>query len=350
MLVATNIVDLEHVALVSVVIALLVQICPAVLLVTSGCVWLRPWWTKIVALLLVVMPPIAEEIWLSPVTSQYHLMVCTVLILTFEAEAGRIGIFRNLLLAIAGLTGPGPALAVPLFILRAVVDRSRVRAIQAATLSAGALIEIAVFYTYPASGRHLGISVPLLLCVIYVKHLLVPMLGNDSAALIAQDIAQAFKAGQWPFLPIIASSSALIVLTIAALTAGDRSIRWLCAGALTMMAFSYFGALGGQEKLIDIYFGGRYYYAPQVLVSLTLLGVASTGPFLIRWPALMLIGWLAFVGIQNYGNVRQEMARGPSWREQIIAWKTNPDLAIVLWPRTIQIDLKSPWQMRTTPF
>jgi hypothetical protein len=124
MVIATRITDLEHVALVSVGIALIVQICPVILLLTSRCDWLRPPWVLAIAVLLVVTPPVAEEVWLSPVTSQYHLILCTCLILAFEVGTGMVGIFQLVLLGIAGLTGPGPALAAPLFIARALLGRS----------------------------------------------------------------------------------------------------------------------------------------------------------------------------------------------------------------------------------
>ena len=89
MLIAIHATDLEQVARVSVLIGLVIQLCPVVLLVTSRCAWLRPRWVLVTALLLLLTPPVAEEVWLSPVTSQYHLMVCTGLILAFEVRLGR---------------------------------------------------------------------------------------------------------------------------------------------------------------------------------------------------------------------------------------------------------------------
>jgi hypothetical protein len=339
MLIAVNLVKLEHAALISVLMALAIQLCPALLLVTSRCSWLQSPWALVTALLLVAMPPVADEIWLSPVTSQYHLMVCVGLILAFEAQGGLVGAFQLVLLILAGLSGPGPALAAPLFIVRAITDRSWPRVIHAVALSAGALIEIAFFWSHPVGERHLGISVPLLLGVIYVKHLLVPFFGDHIAASLARPLSETFQARQWPVLPAAASLIALGGLATVAITTRARDVHWLCAGALTMMAFSYFGALGGQINLLSIYFGGRYYYAPQVLVGLTLLGVARAGPAIAQIPAAALVGWLLLVGIHDYRHARSETAAGPSWRDQIAHWRTDPDAATVLWPSTFQIHL-----------
>ena len=70
MLIAIHATDLEQVARVSVLIGLVIQLCPVVLLVTSRCAWLRPRWVLVTALLLLLTPPVAEEVRLSPVTSQ----------------------------------------------------------------------------------------------------------------------------------------------------------------------------------------------------------------------------------------------------------------------------------------
>lgn len=342
MLIAIHATDLQHVALTSVLMALIIQLCPAVLLLTSRCQWLRPRWVLLIALLLVLAPPIAEEVWLSPVTSQYHLMVCTALILAFAVGTGSVGAFQILLLALAGLTGPGPALAAPLFVLRAYLDRSWPRAIQAAVLSAGVLIEIAVFWMHPEPNRHLGIGVTLLLRVIYVKNLLVPFLGPYLAFLVANGLGKASILANWPLLPAVVSLLALIGLTVAVVTTRAREVQWLYLTALAMMVLSYFGALGGQTNLQHIYFGERYYYAPQVLLNLTLLGVARTAPAIGRGLAIVLVGWLLLIGIKTYRSVNPEMAQGPSWSEQVNLWRSDHARAITLWPPTFQIHLAAP--------
>jgi hypothetical protein len=105
------------------------------------------------------------------------------------------------------------------------------------------------------------------------------------------------------------------------------------------MVLSYFGALGGQANLLNIYFGERYYYAPQILLSLTLLGVARTGPVIARSLATVLVGWLVLVAVTEYRTVHPGMAQGPSWRDQVALWRAEPERAITLWPSAFQIHL-----------
>lgn len=187
-----------------------------------------------------------------------------------------------------------------------------------------------------ASGRPApGIGVWFLLHVIYVKHLLVPLFGP----FIANDFAKASVLEQWPPLPAMISLLGLGGLTVAALTSRSREVAWLWTAALTMMVLSYFGAIGGQE-LLKIYPGGRYYYAPQVLLVLTLLGVARTAPAIVRSFAIVLVGWFLFVGVSKYRSINPVMAQGPSWRDQVALWRAGETRVITLWPPpTFQVHL-----------
>ena len=257
MLIATHFADLEHVALVSILLALVIQLCPAMLLITSRCAWLSRA-GLCVALLLILTPPVGKRFGSAglPVS---HLMVCTGLILAFEPRTGPVGALQLTLLLLAGLTGPGPALVAPFFIGRACFDRSRRRAVQAAVLSIGALVEIAVFCTHRV-GRHLGISAFLLLRVIYVEHVLIPLFGHalpEEASFLVQ----------WSAIPIFAPLLLFGALSFVVLKTRVWDMRWLYAATLGMMVFSYFGAIG-QADLLKIYPGARLLLRfPQVLLG-----------------------------------------------------------------------------------
>lgn len=326
MVVATHVADLEQVASISVLVACGVQVCPAILLIASRCDWLQPRWVLIVALLLVLLPPVSEEIWLSPVTSQYHLMLCTALILALPTGQRSMFVFQIMLLGIAGLTGPGPALVAPWFFVRAYLDRSWPRAIQAAVLAFGAMIEIGMVCTYPESNRHLGIELSLLFSVIGLKHIFLPLFGRHFVLSVTDKT----------ILPATAAVTGLLGLGMMAFKAYGPEVRWLFIAAATMMGLSYFGALGTKADLLDVFFGQRYYYAPQVLLGLTLLGVARTGTLGRGW-ATAIVAWLILVGIWEYGRVNPAMAHGVSWHDQVALWRADPSRSITLWPSTFHI-------------
>jgi uncharacterized membrane protein len=104
-----------------------------------------------------------------------------------------------------------------------------------------------------------------------------------------------------------------------------------------VMILSYFGALGSQTSLLEIHFGQRYYFAPQVLLGLTLLGIARTGTGTWQVLGMVLVVWLLIVGATTYRSVNKGMAEGPAWREQVVLWRAQNDHPIVLWPPWFRI-------------
>ena len=105
-----------------------------------------------------------------------------------------------------------------------------------------------------------------------------------------------------------------------------------------MMVLSYYGALGTKTDLLVPYFGQRYYYAPQVLLGLTLLGIARSRQLANQLAAVM-VGWLLVSGVVQYTSVHPYMGYGPSWRGEIAQWRNDPSHRIVLWPVNVQVSL-----------
>jgi hypothetical protein len=186
------------------------------------------------------------------------------------------------------------------------------------------MIEFIIFCGHPVPDRHLVIDPSLLANIIYVKHLVLPFFGRWAAT----------QSGVNP-QPLIVLLSGL-TLAVLTLKAQGREVRWLYAAAIVMMVMSYFGALGTKTDLLNAFFGARYYYAPQVLLSLTLLGIACTGqPVMASRVVWGLVGWLLLVGGSQYFEIDPMMATGPSWHDQVVMG----DRPIRLWPVPMQIEL-----------
>jgi hypothetical protein len=330
---------LEFAPLASCAVALILQTLPAILLVTSRISWLQQRWPLVLALLLLATPPLSEEVWINPMTIQYHLMLCVGLILAEAPRRGVIGVLQAIVLVIAPLAGPGNSFAIPLFALRAWLDRSRARAWQTLLLSVGTVIQLGFLATHPAPARHLGIEVPLLLAVVCVKHVLVPLLGRHEAVDLANRLPPIFAAGGVPLLPVYATLLAGAGFAAVVWYGGNRESRWLAAAGGAMMVLSYFGVVGGQANLLGAHFGTRYALAPQSLFELALLGVASTAPTSgLRSVAGLIVLWLVFVGVHEYFWVSPAMAHGPSWRAQVTEWRSTHQ-PIHLWPPSFVIRL-----------
>jgi hypothetical protein len=331
---AVHLVSLEHVPLVTVLVALLFQVCPAILLAVSGISWLRDWRMLALALLLIALPPYAEEVWLGTISSQYHLMLATAIILASPPGRGAVRWFHGPVLLLAPLCGPGGALLLPLYVLRAWFDRSLPRLRQALFLLPGVLVQFSVVLTHPEPARMIGLNVPVALAAITGKQILLPLLGAGLARQLTRDLPAAFAAGHMPILAVLAPVVVFGALGAALWRCNNAEVRWFFAASMIIMIISYLAALtpGGPLDLVPVDFGNRYYFAPAAINGLILLGLAATGPRTGQLLARVMVAWLLLIGMVYYPHVTPAMARGPSWPEEVAKWRADPTHPIAIWP------------------
>ena len=317
--------------------ALAVQLCPAILLLTSRLEWLRRPPVLIAALLTLLAVPVCEEVWLNSISSQAHLALCSALILALEDAVGPVALFRLGLLALAALSGPGCWMLAPLFAARAALDRSRPRLLQAAVLSAGVLIQMLFFYTRHPD-RAYAIHPLLFMELAFDKHVLLAFAGPDQAFPIAARMYYAAMAGHIMLLPVI-GMAIIAVASIAALIGHWRSEAfWLLAAAAVLVGVSYIGALGNFAVMFLVGNGNRYTYGPQVLIGLALLAMAATRRGAVGIAGTIGAAWLLAIGaIYFYVPSSPIYAAGPSWRTELRLHRRNPAHIIAGWPPGWQV-------------
>jgi len=342
MVLASRLATLENAPFISLAVSLCVQVLPGLLLATGGIREMRNPWCLGAALLILATVPLAEEIWLSPITSQYHLIVAVAIVLASEPGRGWTRWLNRGVVLLSPFAGPGPSLIAPLFFLRAMRDCCWERVGQALLLSVGTLVQAAVLLSYPEEHRSFGLAPDLLLMVVAIKQILVPLLWRSELAAVASPLAQAFQDSRWSIGPLLAMAGAVAVpaaLGIAAFRSRSEAARWLFLAAVVAMVLSYAGSLGAKELLLSFLFGERYYVAPHMLFALTLIVIASGASVTGRVIAGGFVVWLIAIGAVAYVNVEPLMASGPDWREEVAAWRVDPRHALVLWPPGFKIYL-----------
>ena len=343
-LLARYIPPLELAPYVTISIGLVFQLCPALVLLTSQDAWLQRRGALALALLVILTPPISEEVWLNTLHSQFHLTLCSALILAFKPTQGKVEWFRRSLLVLGALSGPGTAFLLPLFVLRAIIDRSNARARQAFVLGLGVIVQLGLFYnTVPQ--RSYGIGVALLLSVIFVRHLLVPLLGRHQALDIASGIQASVGAGHTLVWPLFIALAVFGLMVIALILRRRADLIWLFIAGCTTLVLSYYGALGERTNFLSVDFGHRYYYVPQAIFGLVVLGLAATADDVIAKISSAIIMWIVVIGVHEYfWPSMPYFAHGPDWRAEVAHWRKDPNYEIQLWPGP-----GGPWQLRLSP-
>ncbi len=327
-------------------IAFLFQLCPAILLVTSQASWLRSPLAMAAAVFFLATSALGEEVFLQTLHSQYHLLLCTALILALMDRPGpALRWFRRALLLLAPLCGMLPVVLVPLFVARTLLDRTQERAIQCATLSVGAALQVGLFYS-PAGGAALGRAATvwpgLLLETIALRQVLTPLLGLDAGLAVGGAIRSRMLSQGTPLWPVFVLVAAVGGMGWLALRQRRSGAVWMLVSALLLAGVSYYGAIGGGLQLLDPDFGQRYAFVPDVLMLWTLLCLAATAPWHIpsRLAGAFAIWIMAASAVAWPRSLVNQAAVGPNWRREVARWKADPSHAIRIWPYgwTMQLD------------
>ena len=307
------------------------QLLPPLLLLLARDPWLADRRVRGTAVLLLLFVPAAEEVWLQTLHSQFELALYAALLLALSIPRKRLAAVSLLLLALAPLCGPLAIALLPLFALRAVLERSPGRALQAAALAAGSAVQLTLFFSF-GSERSYGINPAVLLSLVTVKHLAVPFLGIKSAREIAAGLQEALAAGRVPWIAVLTPAILAASLLAAILRARAWTALWLLAGAATMAGAAYVGALDGAVALIDEFAGERYAFVPQSLLAVSFLALAARARGGLRLLSAGLCVWLLVVGQTQFRRPWPAAARGPVWREQVALWRRDPGYVLQIMP------------------
>jgi len=334
-IIAWNSVRLEYAPAITTAIGLMFQCVPAVLLVCSHDAWLRPRWILIAALLIVATPPLVSEVWLQTLHSQFHLALGCALILALDVPSRRLAWFGGIVLLMAPLCGPAAVALLPLFLARAAIDGSCARLLQAAILGVGTCLQLALFYSFQP-GRNYTIDPILLLCVVYLKQILVPLVGGNVAEQSSTLLQASIASHLFPWVPVLITIATVCAFASALLRRRHAASVWLFLAAGTLTGVGYFGSW---DNLLTVGGNERYSFLPQVLAALSLLGLAAGHRLPERWVARAGVAWIIGIGILYVarfppvvGPDLDWVRHGPSWSHEVALWRQDHHHSIVAWP------------------
>jgi hypothetical protein len=331
-LIARYIVPLDFAPRVTTAIALVIQTVPALILVTSRDEWLRQPAVMIVAVLMLATPPCGDEVWLNSINSQFHIAVAAGLCLALEIPIGVGRIVRAALLLIAPLCSPTTAALCPLFLLRSTLERDPNRALQGVSLITGALLQFGFFFTSTPGRGHL-IGPATLASIIAARHIALPLLGHEMAALIANDLQIKLRSAVQPLVAYIVVGLAALTMVLALNLRRNATAVWMISSAIAIAAISYYGALTTGIELVSVDGSLRYSFASSALVDLSILALAATGTDRLSGAAWLLSLWLVATGlIQAWLPHDPLLAYGPSWSGEVARWRSDHTTSLAIWP------------------
>jgi hypothetical protein len=338
---------LESAPYVTMAIALTFQLMPAVLLLTGKAQWLERRLGVIAALLMVAIAPATEEVFFNVLHIQFHLALCVALILALDLPRGTAAsIGYGVLLFLAPLCGPAAIVILPLFALRAAIDRDPGRLVQFATLAAGAALQLLLFYgSSPLRGHVFDPAT--IASAISVRLIALPLIGVRLTDYLANALHTSQNVGGMLWLWVAAVAVILFAVLIAAAARRSDGAIWLVLSALAIAIASFgFGiVIVNPADLFSVVRGERYNFLPLVLLGLALIALAMRPSGGGRVACASLCGLMLFNGAISYFKPFQDYAEGPSWPTEVQKWRKDNRYPLAVWPGRWSVDLSD----ETTP-
>ena len=180
-LVKHGVVPLVRAPYLTMLMALVAQMLPAVLILIGRARWLAGRAAVIASLLIIAMAPATEEVFFNVMHIQFHLALCVALILALEVPQRRIeAAGYGMLLLMAPLCGPAAIVILPLFALRALIDHDLGRAKQLVPFVVGAAIQFATILQFEPTANF-SRDPATIAATMFVRLIALPTFGSDSA-------------------------------------------------------------------------------------------------------------------------------------------------------------------------
>lgn len=330
-------------------VAFLLQLLPALVLLTAGRVLLPGRGPRLLGALGLALVLPSGEVWLNLPNSQAWCALACGIVLVERAQVREGRWLRRAVLLVGGLAGLASCLLLPAFLVGA-WRGSREARIQAGVLALATLVQAGVFWTHGgASGGRLRIprarDVPVVLAT---KQVLLPLAGPawTERAYVPLMRVRHRGPGSARALGIACAVlwGALLVVLVAPLEGRSRLVAVLGVAGLAIGGI--LGAPGAPAELLPPGAGERYFFAPNALLWLLALAGAvhdrpSTQRATARVLAVLVLGQGIAWARAPWRGAYAGPAPLPRWRDEVAAWRRDPGRALRIWPRG--------WEVRAPP-
>jgi hypothetical protein len=284
------------------------------------------------ATLLVVGTHAIAAVWLNSTNAQTYLGVIAVLLLFVDVGLLSRARFAGIaaLLGLAGLSGLYAAALAPLFLLRAVRDRTRRRAVLAGVISLCALAQFVVIRTTVATGdlaqgrlsfRGLGV----LTRDVAAKHFGTFIFGTNIASRLQTHSRTFFGLLVFGFCALVV---AVVLASVLAFVPRLQVAVLLVAAFAIEECLVLFGTRGSA--------GGRYVVVPIAILLLISVHAMTTARNTVASGIAAAFCLVAFVaGCSVFWTAQPTQLRCircPQWQQQVRAWQAGRTDRLLIWP------------------
>jgi hypothetical protein len=236
----------------------------------------------------------------------------------------------------------------PLYAVKAWKERTHHSLVYLAVMVACSAVQLAVLLSSGGqwAGRGQGMQLVAIPPVMWVKTVVLPLLGPAAARRFAEFVLGVRDLGALPY----GALSAFLVLMLAAfwtaiLWKACTYKRLLILGSYVLvLELSIVGSIGGDKSgMIHAWNGQRYFYVPSVML-LALIGSriepdGSRYQKIVSVVCAILVVTSVLVGVVHYRGTVIAGDDWPRWREEVAKWERDHSYALQVWPKGWQVEL-----------
>jgi len=273
--------------------------------------------------------PQGNEVWANTINLHFHFALLAAIIAALPPQTGwQKHPLRGALL-VSGLSGIPANFLAPVFLLLALKEKHPERWVQFAILAATAALQIGLLLL---SDSRLGNRTyefdPMVFLLATVNQSFVfPLLGSGMGRTVGELLAEHGLGGGVLAFVLVAILVAPVIFLIQALwRRGTRSECVLFGSSILLVVLGFWLALGPERVTFIYRDGGRYWYASNALLFLSLL------VFLNRLNIRLGQFYLILVVVASLHGTHSDRLNGPAWAEAHRQAVSEGQGRVAIWP------------------
>jgi hypothetical protein len=266
------------------------------------------------------------EVWANSINLPFHFALLAALMTAIPIEKMQPKWLFRVLLAASGLTGIPANFVAPVFVAVALKERQRERWIQAGIISLSAVLQVVLLATTHTElgDRQLSLDPMTYWLALLTQQLISPLFGTvaDPFGGMLQNAFHLHK--EWLLFCAVLSVPYVLLMRYAVVTR-DSQVGALLASCGLLSVLSILGAIGDTKQLISFAGDGRYLFAPNAVLALSVL-IASN-----RTRNGLLAFFVAVLFVSSCFRIGNSYV-GPSWRSEYRQVASGAKSVLGIWP------------------
>ena len=266
--------------------------------------------------------PQSSEVWANTINLHFVFLLLNAVILLSPAQGGKLAVFSAILVFFCGLSGIPANFIAPLYIVSAALEKNWGRSLQALAISLSCFIQLFLLYKSGYSNdRGISPSIDIIILASLTQSFWGLFLGGPGGRTAATVFGGLYTGN---FVHILLGASFLFISLVAFFRVflfnnifdvshrlGLRNVKLITAAGVCLIA-SITLALGDSQVLISKDSGGRYFWAPSMILLILFFSHHSKK----RLHNFLTTSLFLFTLAGAFSNFN-----GPEWRLQ---FESNP--------------------------